>query len=254
MIPKDPERRKAIVCLNNTDIQARKEVGDTTMKDLADIPGVYVLALPSELSNTILEPFRLLAVHGKILIQDPFDTDAYLDLSKVQETLLLAKYYHLSTLSMHLGAREVKVEQVDFWKTTGEHLYRFSGKNIQALGDIDGQNTHSRLIRQSLELHDTYKDNPLNLTKAEEYFHHHHLSQDINLANLLRAGGSGQMKSRRFSFNLSQEMGSQMKIASQILLPTLLTSLEANYQKIVEEEVDCSVTIEIKWDEPSAEL
>ena len=140
--PDDPSRRKIVLVLNQDDINALDYDSEYDGDVLLNNEEVHILSShppePGPAVQALID--QGVVTSSAVLIQNPFDKSLYYRESEALEEIALAKRLHFSTLCGHLGAREVKVEQIRLKKE--EHETTFSvegGIPVAGSGKLDGK-------------------------------------------------------------------------------------------------------------------
>ena len=246
-----PEKRKVILVLNEADIE-KCQYNPNDGIFLLDEES-YVLRFPLEQPRET-QPLALrnimdsrLASPGHILIQNPYDTNLYVEASSAPETFALAKYTHFSMLCMHLGAKECSVEQIEIKSKNGKMTFAANGGTPTATikGDISKEK-FSRLSKQ-LFLTDNFNGSSPNIVDAENFLRTKGLLNDPNMKSLLdMRRGLNPIQKRTLTLNLSQEAKNNLNVATRLKTPAFV-NLSADYSTILKEEYFFSVKINVTF-------
>ena len=126
--PNEPYRRKAVLVLNQTDVdnlRLKKDGAELLLND-----EIYILPYPPQQSIRVVQDLidSGIARPGTVLIQSPFDRNIYQNSTQAVERFAMDKHIHFTTLCMYLGARKVTVEQIDFKNTMGKTTVSLEGR------------------------------------------------------------------------------------------------------------------------------
>lgn len=247
----DASGRKAVLVLTRHDIER-----------CAYEPGA-ALALLDEETTVIQFPLRVeaqaplalrnihdagLAQPGRLLVQSPFDPDTYEDVSDAAQRFALAKHMYFSTLCMHLGAKEVSVEQIDLRTRTGKTSVDVKGDRLGAGGGVSVQSEELERFRAQMHLHDEFAGGPPDVEAAERLLRRTGLWADANMRTLIemRRDGTNQLKTRTLVLSLSSEAKSNLKVAARLKVPTFI-KLSADRDRVVSEQHEYTLTVTVKF-------
>ena len=247
--PDEPHRRKTVLVLNQQDIDAlRFEEGGA---DLLLNEEVYILPSSLKKSNPVVQDLidNGLIQPGAVLIQSPFDKNIYEKSTQAVERFALAKYLHFSTLCMNLGAREVKVEQIELKNTEDRKIVSLQGGlSMKGIGDIKIEDKEVASFYDKLTLHDKFQGGPPDVQAAEEYLKRTGLSGDDAMRALidLRRNPNNLLTSRELRLNMTSEVKRNFNVLANLNIPAYL-SLEADYDRHVREETEFTLTVKVDF-------
>lgn len=253
LFPSDPARRRAILVLTQHDIEKCAFEPDAAQALLAE-EELHVLRLPicaqgnlpCALQNLVE---RGLARPGGMLVQSPYDPDTYEDASHAAQRFALAKHMHFSTLCMHLGAKEVTVEQVDLVTRTEQTSLDIKAERLGVGVEAKVKNQEFENFRAQMSLHDKFTGGSPNLEAAEKLLKQTKLYYtDPTLKALLemRRGASNQLVNRRLVLSLSNDAKSSLKVTARLKIPNCV-KLSADYEKIVREQNEYQLTVLVSF-------
>ena len=246
--PSDPASRKAIFVLEQHDIEKSAYTG--VARQLLD-DEVYVLQVPvrNETSSALQ---HIIASHlarpGCVLIQSPYDPDVYEDVSLAPQRFALEKHVHFMTLCMHLGAREVSVEQLDLHTSTGNSTVDVKGTRLGVGAQLTVENEQLEKLRAQMRLHDEFAGAAPDIAAAERLLKQTGLSFDPVMRGLLemRRGSANQLIERKLVLSLSSEVKSNLKVLGRINVPAFV-KLSVDYKRLVREEHDFTLTVRVRF-------
>tara|TARA_R110002020_G_scaffold37705_5_gene113693 strand:+ start:12253 stop:12921 length:669 start_codon:yes stop_codon:yes gene_type:complete len=185
---------------------------------------------------------------GKVLAQSPFDPDLYEDAAEAQQKFALAKHMYFSTFCMHLGAREVVVDQLDYRKGSTSGSYKFGGERNGIGGQVGVKVGEAESLRTQMSLRDSFTGGPPDLDSAAALLMRTGLTSDANMRSLLelRRDGANKLLERTLSISLSSEVRSNLSVVARIKVPTFL-KLSAEYGKAVKEELEFRLTVTVRF-------
>ncbi|MCL2823574.1 MAG: hypothetical protein FWD57_06245 [Polyangiaceae bacterium] len=253
--PSDASRRRAILVLQNHDIErcGYEKQGSKLLID----EEAYILPFPIKPQNE--ESFALtniidygLARPGAMLIQNPFDEDSYEEAATAPTQFALAKHMHFSTLCALLGAREVRVEQIDIRTRTGKTSVNVIGSiPIEGIPvGIGGEVAKRQLeqLRSQMNMRDEFSGGPPDIMAAEMHLRRTRLLADANMRSLLdmRRHSANRLMSRSLTISLSSESKKNLRVAARLEIPQFLGIGVAVEREVVEQH-ELTVTVAVKF-------
>jgi hypothetical protein len=182
-----------------------------------------------------------------ILVQSPFDPDVYEEASVAPDRFALTKHMYFSLLCMHLGAKEISVEQVDL-QSGAEKISRGAGADRPVVGaKISVASEALDKFRAHMSLHDTFSGGKPDIDAAEQLLRKTGLLSDSTMYSLLemRRSTSNQMLSRKLVISLSSEAKTSLNIVGRLKSP--FVNFESDYEKITSKEYDYTVTVRVQF-------
>jgi len=249
--PSDPSRRRAVLVLQEHDIEKCAYEQGTAQALLDD--EAYVLPFPvrtqGEFPVALQNIVRAgLARPGNMLVQSPYDVDSYEEASLAPQRFALAKHCYFSMLCMHLGAKEVVVEQIDLRTRSGKSSLDLKAKKVVAGAELSGHTEDLEKFRAEMNLRDEFEGGPANVAEAERLLRRTGLWGDPNMRTLfeMRRDGANQIKTRTLVLSLSSEAKSNLNVVARLKVPAFVT-LSADYQRIVNEQQEYTLTVVVKF-------
>lgn len=248
--PSDPSNRKAIVVLKQHDVErcSYESGGGRWLID----DEAYVLQFPvSEQGQVAMGLQNILdarqARPGVILVQSPFDSEVYEDASVAADRFALTKHMYFSLLCMHLGAKEVSVEQVDLRTSTGKSSWAANADRAGFDAILTASSEELEKFRAQMSLKDIFTGGKPDLDAAEKLLRKTGLLSDSNMNSLLemRRSTSNKILSRKLVINLSSEAKSNLNIVARLKSP--LVNLSIDYENIASKECDYTVTVLVQF-------
>jgi len=249
--PNDPSNRKAVLVLQEHDIEkCGYELG--AAQALLD-EEAYILQFPLRTQEE--PPVALknivdagLARPGNILVQSPYDVDCYEEATLAPQRFALAKHMYFSTLCMHLGAKEVVVEQIDLHTRSGKSTLDVTGARFGASAQVSVEAEELEKFRAHMHLRDEFEGGPSDVTAAERLLRRTGLLADPNMRTLfeMRRDSANQLKSRKLVLSLSSEAKSNLNVVGRLKIPEFI-ELTTEYDRVVREQQDYTLTILVKF-------
>lgn len=249
--PDDPSRRKVVLVLQKHEIErcAYERGAGLALRD----EEACVLQFPVELggqSSLALQNIvdAGLARPGSILVQNPYDADAYAEATVALQRFALAKHMYFSTFCMHLGAKEVVVEQVELRTRSGRSTLDAKGERLGVSAQVSVETEELEKFRAQMHLRDEFDGGPPDVMLAERLLRRTGLLADPNLRTLIemRRDGANQLKARKLVLSLSSEARSNLNVVGRLKVPAFV-KLTAEYSRVVKEEQDYTLTVVVKF-------
>jgi len=249
--PADPGRRRAIVVLQQHDIDRCAYEPGAAQALLDD--EAYVLQFPLRAASEMPAALRNivdsgLARPGGMLVQSPYDPDHYEEASLASRRFALAKHTYFSTFCMYLGARSVSVEQVDLRTNTGKTTLDIKGERPVGSAQVTVESSDLENFRAQMHLLDEFTGGSADLGAAERLLRRTGLWSDPNMRTLLemRRDGTNQLTTRRLVLSLSSEAQSNLNVVGRLKIPAFM-KLSAEYDRVVRERHDYTLTVLVKF-------
>ena len=246
--PNEPYRRKAVLVLNQTDVdnlRLKKDGAELLLND-----EIYILPYPPQQSIRVVQDLidSGIARPGTVLIQSPFDRNIYQNSTQAVERFAMDKHIHFTTLCMYLGARKVTVEQIDFKNTMGKTTVSLEGESMGVGGNVKIENKELDSFQSKLTLTDIFKGGSPDVPAARELLRQTGLSGDAYMRTLLdiRQNPNNSIKSRQLRLNMATETQRNLNVLANLNVPAYL-SLEAGYDRHVREQTEFTLTIKVDF-------
>lgn len=176
--------------------------------------------LSGEISHPIIEKLdqRGLIAPGKVLIQDPFSPDIYHEQATALTSISLQKHFHLSVVCKILGAKSLKVTQVD---VASEQIHRRADALVNSpMVDVDlsYQEKLKQKLSKEMKLCEIWSGGEPDIESASRYLDKHGLDSDIpikSLVDMMHHQGN-KLLTREFSFYASSEANKNLEICAKI--------------------------------------
>lgn len=248
--PDDPGSRKAILVLQQHDVE-KCDYEPGASRALLDAEA-YVLSFPLRLSGGTVAALQNiidagLVRPGRILVQSPFEPDSYEDASVAPQRFALAKHMYFSTLCMHLGAREVIVEQIDLRTRTGKMSIDVRVDRLGAGASASAAQEELERFREQLTLRDEFAGGAPDLVAAEQLLRRTGLLADSTMRTLVEMRrGANQLLTRKFTLSLSSEAKSSLNVVGRLKIPAFV-KLSVEYDRVVREQHDYTMTVTVRF-------
>ena len=249
--PDEPSCRKIVLVLNQDDIEAlRYEDGGS---DILLNEEVYILSPHQPQSDPAVRALidQGVVTSGAILVQNPFDKSLYHRESEAVEQIALAKLLHFSTLCGHLGAREIKIEQIRLKKEEREATFSVEGGIPMAgSGKLDQKREDLNSFAHQLSLIHEFDGGEPNIQAATEFLQRTGLSSETIMQDMLnKAQIHNKPKSSKINLNLTSEGHQNLNVLASLNLRAtkLPISLESSYDRKEHERTEYTLTIAVKF-------
>lgn len=249
--PNDPSSRKVVLVLKEHDIErcgyepdaARVLTDDETY--VLQFQHRYHGDVPIALQNIIDAG---LARHGNILVQSPYDTDSYEEISLAPQRFALTKHMYFSMLCMHLGAKEVVVEQIELRTRSGKSKLNVEGGRLGGSTQMEFVDEELENFRSQMNFSDKFVGGLPDPTSAEQLLKQKGLFADPNMRTLveMRRDGTNQLKTRKIVLHLSSEAKSNFNVVGRLNVPKFI-NLTADYDRVLKEQHDYILTVEVRF-------
>lgn len=249
--PLDPHRRKVILVLSEHDLE-RCAYEPHAAQALLD-EETYVLPFPPKTDESSPDPLQNivaagLARPGAVLVQSPYEPDSYVEVTLATQRFALEKHMYFSLLCNLLGAKEVKVEQVDLRTRNGKTSLNTEAGRKMIGADLAIESEELDRFRAALELHDQFAGGAPDLAAAEDLLRRTGLRSDISMSSLLdmRRNPNNSVISRKLTFSLSSEAKSNLHVVGRLKLPAFVT-VSSDYTKVVKEDHEYTLTVVVRF-------
>ena len=249
--PDEPSRRKIVLVLNQDDIEAlRYEDGGS---DILLNEEVHILSPHQPQSDPAVQALidQGVVTSGAILVQNPFDKSLYHRESEAVEQIALVKLLHFSTLCGHLGAREIKIEQIRLKKEEREATFSVEGGIPMAgSGKLDQKREDLNSFAHQLSLIHEFDGGEPNIQAATEFLQQTGLSSETIMQDMLnKAQIHNKPKSSKINLNLTSEGHQNLNVLASLNLRAtkLPISLESSYDRKEHERTEYTLTIAVKF-------
>lgn len=189
-----------------------------------------------------------LARPGNVLVLSPYDADTYEEAALAPQRFALAKHMYFSTLCMHLGAKEVVVEQIELRTRSGKSTLEVKGERMGAgaQGTVGAEDLEK--FRAQMNLRDEFEGGRADVVAAERLLRSTGLWADANMRTLIemRREGANQLKTRKLVLSLSSEAKSNLNVVGRLRIPAFV-KLSAEYDRVVKEQQDYTLTVVVKF-------
>ncbi len=249
--PSDPTARKVILVLSQYDFE--KCEYDPDGSEILTDDEVFVLAYPVRVEGEVPEVLRNIlqqnvARPGEILVQSPFDPNVYMPAGLAPERFALDKHLNVSMLCQLLGARSLRVEQIDL--RTSNRKTTVSLKASKSGGSVGAsvENEQLEAFRNKMNFSMTCAGGPPDIAKAEQMLEKTGLWSDPQLKALLdmRRDRPNALISYKLTLSLSSDIQSNLNIAARAKIPNFV-NVSAEYKQVVKNRYEYTVTLDVAF-------
>lgn len=249
--PDDPGNRRAVLVLREHDIEkCAYEPG--AAQALLD-EEAYVLPFPIRMQGAVPLALRNIldggfARPGNILVQSPYNVDAYEEAALAPERFALAKHMYFSKLCMLLGAKEVVVEQIELRTRSGKSALNVKGERPEGSAQVTVEREELDKFRAQMHLRDQFEGGPADIVAAEQLLRQTGLLADPKMQALveMRRDHANRLKMRELVLSLSSEAKSNLNVVGRLKVPTFVR-LSAEYDRGVKEQHDYTLTAVVRF-------
>lgn len=187
---------------------------------------------------------------GAVLLQSPYDRNAYVDLSQATDQFAIEKLRHFSRLCQHLGARDVTVEQVEVSKDSSSEVYELNGKAPVAKLEVKIENKASSSLARKFSINTSFSGGKSNTESAEKYLRSKQLWGDVVMRSLVEqcSDEDNQILEQRVTISLSSESKRSLGVVAKLNLPVKGLGLTASYLASAQSSEEYLLTLTVKFD------
>lgn len=192
---------------------------------------------------------------GAVLLQSPYDHNAYVDLSQATDQFAIEKLRHFSRLCQYLGARDVTVEQVEVSKDSSSEVYELNGKAPVANLDIKVENKASSSLARKFSINTAFRGGRPNTEAAEKYLRGKQLWGDVVMRSLVEqcADEDNQILEQKVTISLSSESKRTLGVVAKLNLPAKGLGLTTSYLASAQSSEEYLLTLTVKFDAPQTD-
>jgi hypothetical protein len=189
---------------------------------------------------------------GALLLQSPYDRNAYVDLSQATDQFAVEKLRHFSRLCQYLGAKDVTVEQVEVSKNSSSEVYELNGKAPVVNIDAKVENKVRSSLARKFSINTYFRGGKPNTEAAEKYLRGKQLWSDIVMRSLVEqcADEDNQILEQKVTISLSNESKRTLGVVAKLNLPAKGLGLAASYLANVESSEEYLLTLTVKFGNP----
>jgi hypothetical protein len=250
-IPHDAARRRALVVLDRHDIE-RCDL-DSTGRQLLVSTEAHVVEWPCRRDPEPLER-RLDAAGlirpGEVLVQSPFDANAYAREAEAIETFGLAKYTAYSRICAALGARVVEIVQIERQSGTDKTTVKVDGGARVVKGSASVAIEELERIEASLSLRDEFAGATADIAHAEALMDQYRLRGEGALASLVdqRRDERNPIQTRELRTNLVAETRANLRVVGSLRVPAFLgLSVKTSVDRARSDVREFSLTLRVTF-------
>lgn len=192
---------------------------------------------------------------GAVLLQSPYDRNAYVDLSQATDQFAIEKLRHFSRLCQYLGARDVTVEQVEVSKDSSSEVYEMHGKAPVAKLDVKVENKVGNSLARKFSINASFRGGKPNTEAAEKYLRGKQLWGDVVMRSLVEqcADEDNQILEQKVVISLSSESKRSLGVVAKLNLPAKGLGLTTSYLASAHSIEEYLLTLTVKFDGPETD-
>lgn len=248
------ERRVLLVLDENTISECLYDLEPSERGFLFD-PQSHVLQYPLAINEPDSRALRNLKdadllKPGSILLQSPYDRDAYVELTQAPDHFAIEKLRHFSRLCQYLGARSVTVEQIEVTSGTSSEVYEVNGRAAVADVGFKIDSKQSGSLARRFSINTTFRGGRPNTEAAEKYLRSKQLWGDIVMRSLVEqcADQDNKILEQKVTLSLSSESKKNLGVVAKLKLPVRRLGLTAGYLASVENSQEYLLTLTVSFD------
>lgn len=187
---------------------------------------------------------------GAVLLQSPFDRNAYVELSEATDQFAIEKLRHFSRLCQYLGARDVTVEQIEISRETSSEVYELKGKAPVANLQLKADRTSSGSLARRFSINTTFRGGRANTEAAEKYLRSKQLWGDVVMRSLVEqcADEDNRILEQQVTISLSSESNRTLGLVAKLNLPPKGLGFSASYLASATRKEEYVLTLSVKFD------
>lgn len=184
---------------------------------------------------------------GAILVQSPYDTDIYAELSEAKEAFSLEKMRHFTRLCQILGASKVEVKQIEVIKEGKTSSIEVKGNMSVTNAEVKIDNALTNVIRQMFSISSNYSGGAADIVTAEAYLRGNKLWGDSVLRGLVeqREHESNAILEQNIRISLTREANKSLSVVGKLSLPTKNIGIQSNYQQVASASEELNLTMRV---------
>ncbi|NEO44217.1 MAG: hypothetical protein F6K55_08825 [Moorea sp. SIO4A3] len=259
-LPAQKQKRRAILALSDSalrnlkyDLPHNQEAQDLFYHDQISLLNVDAIDNPEE--NSLLESLSHsgdLLNSGNLLVQSPYDSDDYVEVSQAYYTFARKKWDIYTYFWGFLGAKEASVDlkEIQITKTqdTGGLLGKFSGGKGEANFDKRALNKLKKEMNLNKKFRSGGKLMPGNAKKYIKKYQW--LFRDHDFEGIIELAEAGiALEEQEFSMSVNQASQSNLNVALSLNVPVSLKSLYLNgkFEQIKQEIFEFSLKTKVTF-------
>ena len=248
--------RRAVVILKKNDIRSCRDDLSYEEKQFLYDDEAFVLEypppqdtqdLPRALTNIIDSD---LARPGLVLVQSPYDRDAYVELDKAAEAFAIEKMRHFSRLCQLLGAKFVEAEQVEIKRGNECAVYNVKANAgpLKAEGKVTMDEEES--LSRKFSIRSVFIGKTPDVDAAERFLRSKNLYGDTVMRQLLEqcSDDSNPLLKQEVTISLSSETKSSLGVVGKLNLPNKF-GISSDYKRIATSMEEYSLTLLVRFED-----
>lgn len=247
-LPENPAERKVLVVLDEADYDGCEY--DDEGRELLLNPEVSVQQFPVESNDERLLHLQRqgLLRPGAMLLQSPYDGDQYVDIADAEDSFAVQKYLLSSSVCMHLGAKEVRVERILVRDETGETEVNIGGDKTGGQADLSAGHERVEKLCSQISLVDKFEGSEPNVNAAEDLMREAALLDNPILQSLLEMAkvDNNRIKSRRFQLDLTSEVKKRLELACSVGIPNI-ARVGGDLDRVFQENIEYRVSVAVDF-------
>lgn len=253
--PQEHSQRRAIIILPGSELDNCYDFSPEEREFLYDTE-TYVLRYPLKTIDTNNSALRNILDSDQlrpntILVQSPYERDAYVDLEQAAEAFAVEKMRHFSRLCQFLGAYDVAVEQIEITNGSTSRTFSANLKTPPLNASVNTENAEENRLSRTFAINTQFKGGTPNIVGAERYLRSKQLWGDTVMRSLVEqcADQDNPLVEQHVTISLSSESKKTLSILGNLKLPVKRIGLSTSYLKKAEANEEYSLTLRVKFAE-----
>lgn len=244
--PTNPNNRKVIFVLHRFYF-----ANQNYQSQLLENPQIYALRYPVDgQHNTIIRKLQEdgLITPGKILVQNPYDTDNYVEAVDAISSLALRKILHFSYFCQLLGAKKVFADRMEMVNTEGKVIASggLKGPTPAFNGNVEFEQASFEKMKSQIKLDDSFVGIKPDVKEAENYLIKHNIGDVVTTDLLERWKQNLPLQSREINLNLTKESQKNLKIVLSLNMPTI-AEVKLQIETLKKDMYEYNLTLKVEF-------
>ncbi len=183
---------------------------------------------------------------GALLVRSPYSSSFALAQDAAQQ-FALEKHFLFTTICSLLGAKEVRVEQIDIIVDSDTTTFDLGASQVAFDAKLGIKKQLFEELTSKMSLHDVFEGNDRDVEAAEGMLRANRLRSDWNLRSLVAISkGPNRLKSRELVLNLTDESKRSLKVAASVDVPAYLRA-DVGFESVTEQKIEYRLKVRVSF-------
>lgn len=183
---------------------------------------------------------------GALLVRSPY-SGSFAHAHDAAQQFALEKHFLFTTICSLLGAKEVRVEQIDIIVDNDTTSFDLGASQIAFDAKLGIKKQLFEELTSKMSLHDVFEGNDRDVGAAEEMLRANRLRADWNLRSLVEISkGPNRLKSRELILNLTDESKRNLKVAASVDVPAYLRA-DVGFESVKEQKIEYRLKVRVSF-------